>query len=124
MNILELGALPFAISGAAPAHTTAPAGSGLPRGNPAPARESTPPPAVDPEAGRKALDVAVSRIREVLNASSAAVEFSVDNSSGRVVVRVVDGATNELIRQIPSDEVLAIAQVLDRLQGLLLREQA
>ena len=123
MTKLELGALPPPFTGGAASHAPAPAGYSASRVNlpPAPQPQQS---AVDPEAVRKALDGAVNRIREILDASTAAVEFSLDNSSGRVVLRVVDGRTNELIRQIPSDEVLAIAHALERVQGLLIREQA
>jgi hypothetical protein len=37
---------------------------------------------------------------------------------------VVDGVTKEVIRQIPNEEVLAIARAMDRLQGLLLKGKA
>jgi len=40
------------------------------------------------------------------------------------VVRVLDDATKEVIRQIPSEEALEIAKALDKLQGVLLRQEA
>lgn len=52
------------------------------------------------------------------------LQFSMDKSSGKTVVRVVDTSTQEVIRQIPSEEVLQMAQELDRMQGLLLRGSA
>jgi flagellar protein FlaG len=52
------------------------------------------------------------------------LQFSVDGSSGKTVVRVVDMETGNVIRQIPSQEALDIARAVDRLQGLLLRQQA
>lgn len=70
-------------------------------------------------------------LRDAVKAASAAVkslssslEFSIDQQSGRTIVRIVDTGTQQLIRQIPSEEMLAIAQALDRLQGLLIQEQA
>ena len=41
------------------------------------------------------------------------LEFSVDPTTGRPVVRVLDLHTKELIRQIPSEEVLRVARHLD-----------
>jgi flagellar protein FlaG len=41
-----------------------------------------------------------------------------------MVVRVVDTATDQVIRQIPSEVALAISQSLEKLQGLLVRQQA
>jgi len=37
---------------------------------------------------------------------------------------VVDMATKDVIRQIPTPEVLAIAKALDKLQGLLVKDKA
>ena len=40
------------------------------------------------------------------------------------MVKVVDQSTKEVIRQIPSEEMLAIAKALDSLKGLLVRQTA
>lgn len=48
------------------------------------------------------------------------LQFSVDHDSGRTIIKVTDPATNEIIRQIPSEEVLALNKELDRFQSLLL----
>lgn len=52
------------------------------------------------------------------------LQFSIDDTTGKTVVRVTDAQTGEMIRQIPSEELLAIARSLDRMQGLLLRQEA
>ena len=52
------------------------------------------------------------------------LEFSMDQTTGRTVVTVVDTSTKEVIRQIPSEEVLQMAQELDRMKGILLRGKA
>lgn len=49
--------------------------------------------------------------------------FSIDDDSGRTIVKVVDNATKEVIRQIPSEEILSIAKALDRLKGLLIKQE-
>lgn len=63
-------------------------------------------------------------VEKFVQQMSSDLQFSVDESSGSNVVRVVDRATKEVIRQIPSEEMLAIARALDRLQGLLIRQKA
>ncbi len=40
------------------------------------------------------------------------LKFNVDGDTGRLVVSVLDSETKELIRQIPSEEVMAIARNL------------
>jgi flagellar protein FlaG len=67
---------------------------------------------------------AVQAINKALQASSQGVEFSVDEQSGRTIVRVVDRNTKEIIRQMPSQETLEIAQALDKAQGVLIRQKA
>jgi flagellar protein FlaG len=52
------------------------------------------------------------------------VEFSLDADSGRVVVKIIDSATQEVVRQIPMEEMLALAKALDKFQGLLLHTKA
>jgi flagellar protein FlaG len=44
--------------------------------------------------------------------------------SGEAIVRVVDKETNQVVRQIPGQEMLAIRRALDRLQGILIRVKA
>ena len=74
--------------------------------------------------GAEAAQQAARRINEFLKSSSASVEFTVDSQSNRVIVRVVDSATGQLIRQMPSEEMLAISHALDRVTGLLLEQKA
>lgn len=52
--------------------------------------------------------------------------FEFDEEAGRVIVRLVDTQTREVLRQIPSEEVLAIARALreDAGVGALLRADA
>lgn len=52
------------------------------------------------------------------------LKFSVDHDTGRTVVRVTDANTQEVIRQIPAEEVLQLAKELDRMQGLLFNKEA
>lgn len=66
---------------------------------------------------------AVRRVEEFVAATTSEISFSVDTESGMRVVKVMDKATDEVIRQIPSEEVVAIAQALDKLQGLFLRDK-
>jgi flagellar protein FlaG len=78
-----------------------------------------------PVADRAQVEEAVAKVkRQVQQVSINSLDFAVDDSTGKVLVRITDRATGELIRQIPSEELLDIAQSLDRLQGLLLRQEA
>jgi flagellar protein FlaG len=67
---------------------------------------------------------AVSDINKAMESLSRGVEFSLDEDTHRTVVKVIDQQTKEVLRQMPSEEALAIAKALDKLQGLLIRQQA
>ncbi len=50
--------------------------------------------------------------------------FSVDEASGRSVIKVIDTRSGDVIRQMPSESWLKLAQELARQAGGLLRTQA
>jgi flagellar protein FlaG len=70
------------------------------------------------------LKSAVEKVQTFVSATTSDVNFSIDKDSGNTVVKVIDRSTKEVIRQIPSKEMLEMAQALDRLQGLLVKNQA
>lgn len=90
---------------------------------PAPARPTAKPETVEQPSFQQ-LEQAARRIEKFVQPISSDLQFSVDEASGSQVVRVIDRATQQVIRQMPSEEMLAIASALDRLQGLLVRQQA
>jgi len=51
------------------------------------------------------------------------LEFTVDPDTKRNLVRVMDTSTNEVIRQMPTQEALDIAKALDKFQGLIIRQK-
>ena len=63
-------------------------------------------------------------IGKALQSTAHGLEFSVDSRSGSVIMRVVDSQTGEVIRQVPSEELLVVARTLDKLKGILLHRQA
>ncbi len=70
------------------------------------------------------LTQAVNQIQDVIKQTANSLQFSIDKDSGTTIVKVVDTESKKVIRQIPSEEVLAIAKALDKLQGLLVKQQA
>ncbi|MEZ0232199.1 MAG: flagellar protein FlaG [Methylophilaceae bacterium] len=70
------------------------------------------------------LSDAVQSINEFVTPVANSITFSIDKDTGRTIVKVIDKHTQEVIRQIPDDEVLAISKALDKLQGLLLKQTA
>lgn len=76
------------------------------------------------QASKAEVDTAVKQINEFISPIMQSIQFSTDNDSGRVVVKVVDSETQKVLRQIPNEEVLAISKTLDKLQGLIIRQTA
>jgi flagellar protein FlaG len=73
---------------------------------------------------REDLSAAVKKINESMPASAQSLQFSIDEDSKDIVVKVIDLNTKEIVRQIPSKEALEIAKSLDKMRGLLLNQTA
>jgi flagellar protein FlaG len=71
----------------------------------------------------KDLEQALSRVREVFQKADSRLEFSVDPDLDRVVVKVMDGDSGTVIRQIPQQEVIDLAKRLETPTGLLLHHK-
>jgi flagellar protein FlaG len=73
---------------------------------------------------RAQLERTVEGLNESVQSHHRSLRFSVDEDSGRTVIRVVDPTTDEVIRQIPPEEVLDLARHLEDSAGALLRAEA
>src|SRR5262245_1171894 len=83
-----------------------------------------PAPAAGPTVDLAAVKTAVASVKEAIKPVGGSLEFNVDEKSGKTVVRVVDLDTQQVIRQIPSEEMVELSRVLERLEGLLLSKKA
>lgn len=102
----------------APGHSprAEPAGS-------APARTPAPQ-AIPVRMTAEQVEQVVKEMKQVVEPVVHNLQFSIDDTTGQTVVMVVDSGTKEVIRQIPSEELLDIARTLNKLQGLLLHRKA
>lgn len=64
----------------------------------------------------------VAKIRDVLQTSDQRLDIEVDPDLHRVVVKIVNRDTNEVIRQIPIQEALDLEKRLSEQKGLLIEE--
>jgi len=76
------------------------------------------------EVTREQLQQAAKEINDFIKPINNSLEFQLDDATGKTVVRVIDIATEEVIRQIPSEEMLAIAKAIDQMKGLLVHQKA
>lgn len=72
------------------------------------------------EAQREALDDAVSQLNDFVQSVQRDLQFEVDNDLGQTIVRVVDQETQEVIRQIPDEVALRLAEKLQQDEPLTL----
>jgi flagellar protein FlaG len=80
-----------------------------------------PAPKPSPQQENQAAESMIRAVRQ----SNSNLEFSLDPGTKKLVVRMVDTATGEVIRQIPSEVLLAIAQSIGQYQkGLLVNQEA
>lgn len=116
---------------AAPARTSAPPESRsepagakvvLQGGNvSAPTGESLPVPDAPSPPPRPVVDVAkaAERLNELMSNRQRSLRFRVDLGSGRTVITVINPATQEVIRQIPPEELLQLQQNLEHLGSMI-----
>ena len=77
------------------------------------------------ETSGSTLSKAVDELSLHAQSISRDLEFSVDEELGRTVITVYDSKTEEVIRQIPSEEVIALARHLsDQQNSVLLKIKA
>lgn len=67
---------------------------------------------------------AVSAINKSLKAAGQNVEFTVDKDSQRTVIKVIDQETQQVLRQMPTQEALELAKAMDRSTGRLIQNEA
>lgn len=78
-----------------------------------------------PEDLRRIMEGAAALITDFLAASGRKVSAGVDQVSGAMVVRVVNPESGELIRQIPSEEILGVLRYFNTTaKGVLVSQSA
>lgn len=89
-----------------------------------PARPSNGTAVAQPPMDDAQVKAAIQAANSALEAAQSGIEFSIDSASGKTIVRILDKQTNEVIRQLPSEEMLEIAKAIDRYEGMLLHQKA
>ena len=76
------------------------------------------------EETREPLNEVVSELNNLVRDLHRELQFSVDDKSGETVIKVVDSETDEVVRQIPSEEVVRLRQHLEEAAGVIFRDTA
>lgn len=74
------------------------------------------------------LAAAIEKAQKLASAQAQELSFSVHEKTGTVVVKVIDRESKEVIRQIPAEEMLRLAERMQELEGknepgLLLKQE-
>lgn len=69
------------------------------------------------QAETKQLDDTLEELNQRMQAWSTGLKFSMDEDAQRLVVSIVDTATGDVIRTVPSDAVLKVAKMIVQMQG-------
>lgn len=71
---------------------------------------------------RKNLQEAVDRLNEQMQRNGRDLSFSMDERINRTIITVKNIQTGEVVRQIPTEEVVRIAHSIEDMKGLLFNE--
>ena len=67
---------------------------------------------------------AATQIQNFVQEMGRNLSFTIDETTGYNVVRVMNPETNEIIRQLPSEELLKIARSMEQLNSVLVNQKA
>jgi len=70
------------------------------------------------------IESVTKQIDSFLRSIGRTINFRVDPGSGRMVVSVLDATTGELIRQVPGEDALKLAESIEQSMSALVDEKA
>jgi len=73
---------------------------------------------------RNAAEIAMKDIQHFISSQASSVRISKDQASGHMIVQMVDPNTGEVIRTLPSEELLRIARSFEILGNKLVHQVA
>ena len=76
----------------------------------------------DKEAPATQLDSAIEEMNAQFMSRNSTIRFEIDQESKEVIITVVDKASDEVIREIPPEEVVKMRARFKEMAGLLLEE--
>jgi len=62
---------------------------------------------------------AVAEVNDILKSMNHHLQFSVDDRTNTIIVKLIDGETGEVLRQIPQEEIVRLRAYYRDQQGLL-----
>ena len=75
------------------------------------------------EIDKSNFDKQADKLNQVMDLFNYSIRFTLDDESKRMVVKVVNSETDEVVRQIPPKEMLQLMNRLDQVVGVILDEK-
>jgi flagellar protein FlaG len=73
---------------------------------------------------KQAAEKAMEDIQHFISSQQRSVRISKDEASGHMIVQLVDPASGEVIRTLPSEELLRIARTFEMLGSVMVNQKA
>lgn len=66
----------------------------------------------------------VEKANTLMKSVNVGIEFSFDPEGGDMVIRVIDSETRDILRQFPSEEMMAMSRAMEKMQAALVKQTA
>ena len=76
------------------------------------------------EFSSKMTEQVVNQLNEDLKVFNTRVSFSIDDTTKKTVVKIIDNSSGDVIKQIPPEYLLKVSQRITELLGLVVDEKA
>jgi flagellar protein FlaG len=100
--------------------TPSPIVAKTPESNPASPSEKAVKPA---QISRQDIDEMVDALKDLTETLQTTLNFSVDEGTNNIVVKIIEKDTDKVIRQIPPEELLDLQEKMQDLTGFLLSKE-
>ena len=75
---------------------------------------------IDTAVDHKELEKTIGNINKMLESMDTSLQFYVHKDSGRIVVKVINNKSKEVIREIPPEEILKLDAKIKETAGLII----
>ena len=93
-------------------------------GNPSPGNQSRVEAHSSNVPSKEAIEKALIKAQELAQSLSRKLSFSYDDRINKVIVRVMEGSSEKVVRQIPPEEMIRLSLKMDEIMGILINQDA
>jgi flagellar protein FlaG len=79
---------------------------------------------IEPAANQKEIQKAIEQIQVMMEVRDRSISFKQDRQTGTDIIKIMDDKTGDVIRQMPSEELLTFMKNLTRMLGALVDEKS